>query len=425
MNEVTHAVRGRGTVASAVAMVAALTAFLVFAPLASAASDPLASGTTYINLNKGFFKKLKKSDVKVLKVKPGKVKNHRKVTLPVSGGSLDPTSGQGTVNNSGGIKFKHGKRTAVLKNFVLDTAKRSLTAKLGKRNLKIASVAQISFTREGFGTNVKIGKLKLTGKAAKELNKKLGFGNKSGKKHKRASASSKDNSSKKGPFKGNQVMGGSTSATQPAEVFVVASGNAKLALSASALEKLALVGSPPFPPGESPVAVSLAPVPPTSIANLGPPPTVAFPIAGGNIAPDASAGTVQTSGGLKLVQNLEAVTLEPGNVTTLTMGNIFVDMSSKQATVEVTIENPVTEKANLGNLGRVSIADISLAGATISSDPTNHTVTVLNAAATLQAVTAETLNAVFIEGLEEALGPQGKFASGDPLGTISFTALTQ
>jgi len=399
-------------------MAAALFALLAFAPFASAASDPLAGGTTTIKLNKGFFKKLKKNDVKVLKVSPGKVKN-RTVTLPVSGGSLDPTTGQGTVNDSGGFKFKHGKRTAPLKNLVLDTTKKSLSGKLGKKNMKIASVAGISFTREGFGTNVKIGKLKLTGKAAKELNKKLGFGGKSG---------SKDKSSSDAVFKANQLMGGSTNATQPTELAVLPVGNATLALSASAVKKLAHVGTPPFPEGFSPVAVKLSTVAPTTIVSAGPPPTVGFPISGGTIGPTAAVGTLQTSGGLKLTQNLEAVTATPGNVTTLTMGNIWVDLGTKQASVEVTIENPKTPAANLGNLGRTSIADINLTGATITSDPTAHTVSVQNASATLQAVTAATLNAVFIEGLEKAnpaFAGQEKFAGGDPLGTFSFTAQTQ
>ena len=425
MTDATQPRMGRGTMLPVAIMAAALFALLAFAPFASAASDPLAGGTTTIKLNKGFFKKLKKNDVKVLKVSPGKVKN-RTVTLPVSGGSLDPTTGQGTVNDSGGFKFKHGKKTAALKNLVLDTTKKSLSAKFGKKNLKVASVAGISFTREGFGTNVKIGKLKLTGKAAKELNKKLGFGGKSGNKHKRASTSSKDNSSSDAVFKANQLMGGSTNATQPTELAVLPVGNATLALSASAVKKLAHVGTPPFPEGFSPVAVKLSTVAPTTIVSAGPPPTVGFPISGGTIGPTAAVGTLQTSGGLKLTQNLEAVTATPGNVTTLTMGNIWVDVGTKQASVEVTIENPKTPAANLGNLGRTSIADINLTGATITSDPTAHTVSVQNASATLQAVTAETLKAVFINEIEKATTfPQEKFAAGDPLGTVSFTAQTQ
>ena len=53
---------------------------------------------------------------------------------------------------------------------------------------------------------------------------------------------------------------------------------------------------------------------------------------------------------------------------------------------------------------------------------------VTGATATLQALTAETLNQVFIEGLEKAdpsFVGQEKFAAGDPLGTFSFTAQTQ
>jgi hypothetical protein len=424
MTDATQPRMGRGTMLPVAIMAAALFALLAFAPFASAASDPLASGTTTIKLNKGFFKKLKKNDVKVLKVSPGKVKN-RTVTLPVSGGSLDPTTGQGTVNDSGGFKFKHGKKTAPLKNLVLDTTKKSLTGKLGKKNMKIASVAGISFTREGFGTNVKIGKLKLTGKAAKELNKKLGFGGKSGSKHKRASTSSKDNSSSNAVFKANQLLGGSTNSTQPKEVAVLATGNATLALSASALKKLTEVG--PGPESGGPFKVELSTVAPTTVVAPGPPPTVAFPIGGGTMSPTASTGTLQTLGGLKLVQSLEAAP-PPGTkgVTTLTMGNIWVDMGTKQATVEVTIENPKTPEANLGNLGRASIADINLTGATITSDPVTRTISVQNASATLQAVTAETLNSVFITPIEKATGePQAKFAAGDPLGTFSFTAQTQ
>ena len=94
--------------------------------------------------------------------------------------------------------------------------------------------------------------------------------------------------------------------------------------------------------------------------------------------------------------------------------------------MEVIIENPKTPEANLGNLGRASIADINLTGATIVSDPATHVISVQNASATLQAVTAETLNSVFITPIEKAVGtPQEKFAAGDPLGTFSFTAQTQ
>jgi hypothetical protein len=331
-------------------------------------------------------------------------------TFPIlaSGSTMDPTTGQGTLNSNGGLKLKAGKKSAMLKTFVLNTTSKSFSGKLGSKSLKVASAAKFSFTREGFGTNVKVAKLKLTSKAARELNKSLGF---TGKKSKAL-------------FKANQVLGGSTSPTQPAEVAALPTGNATLALSAEALKMLSSVGGE-FPPasGEHRLAISLAPVSPTSVVSLGPPPTIAFPIGGGTIGPNATAGTLQTNGGLKLVQNLETV---GAGITTLTMGDIWVDFVTKAASVEVTIENQKTPEANLGHLGRTSIADINLTGATITSNPMARTVSIQNASATLQAVTAQTLNSVFITPVEKATSEmQEKFASGDPLGTFSFTAQTQ
>jgi hypothetical protein len=422
MNRVTQPVEARGTLLSAVAMVAALAALLALAPFASAASDPLASGTTTVNLNKGLVKKLKKNGIKVLKVSPGTVKG-RKVTLPVSGGSLDPVSGLGTIEHSGGFKFKAGKKSAPVNTLVLDSTTRSLNAKVAGKSMKFASTKGVTVTRNGFGTNISIASLKLTGKAAKQLNKKLGFSGKKnkGKGNKRATAKVV-----KPPFKGNQTLGAASSATQPKTVAVLPGGNATLALSASALQKLNNVG--PHPPGEpGPFAVKLSTVAPTTVISPGPPPTLAFPISGGTLSPTATAGILQTAGGLQLVQDLEGAP-PPGTrgVTTLTMGNIWVDMAAKTATVEVTIENPKTPEANLGNLGRSSIADIQLTGATIISDPVSRVISVQNATATLQPVTAETLNSVFITPIEKATGaPQEKFAAGDPLGVFSFTAQTQ
>jgi len=392
-----------------VAMVAALVALLAFAPLASAASDPLASGTTTITLNKGLFKKLKKAGVKVLKVSPASVKGKR-VSLPVSGGSLDPTNGLGTVEHSGGFKFKHGKRKAVVNTIVLETTTSSLKAKVAGKSMKLATVKGMTVARNGFGANVSITALKLTGKAAKQLNKKLGFTGKL---------------KEKAPFKGNKSLGASTSETQPKTVTVLPGGSTNLTLSPAALKKLQNVGPPPGE-GPGPFSVKLTIIPPTTIVSAGPPPTLGFPISGGTIAPDASSGIVQTTGGLKLTQNLEAAGPNGKGETTLTMGNIWVDMGAKTATVEVTIENPKTPEANLGNLGRSSIADIQLTGATITSNPLTRTVSVQNASATLQAVTAETLNSVFITPIENATHePQEKFAAGDPLGVFSFTVQTQ
>lgn len=399
---------GRGTLPVAV-LAAALLALLAFAPLAGAASDPVASGTVKVTLKQGFVKSLKNKGVRIAKIKPAKLKG-KQATFQVTGGSVDPVTGQGTVTLAGGLKFKSGKRGAQVKALSVDTAKKGLFARVAGKKMRFAGLGGIAVHRDGFGVKVTVKKLKLTGSAAGRLNKKL----RSGK--------------RRPPFKGNRLMARADVATQPSTVAILASGNAALTLSPAALSKVAGVGTPPFPAGTSPVAVKLETVAPGAVTAAGPPPTVGFPVTGGTISPTATAGTIQHAGGLRLIQNLESVSMVEGDVTTLTLGNIWVDLGTGQATVEVTIENPKRPEANLGNLGRVSIADVNLAGATVTSDPAGRTVTIANASATLQAVTAETLNEVFINGLEKAsplFAGQTKFAAGDPLGTFSVTVQTQ
>ncbi|MGE5283311.1 MAG: HtaA domain-containing protein [Chloroflexota bacterium] len=411
MKDVTQPAKARGKMLSAVALAVALAASLALAPFASATSDPVAGGTTTVTLSKGLFKKLKKKKVKTLKLSPGKVKN-RKVTLPVGGGSMDPTNGLGSLELNGGFKFKRGKKQAPVKRLVLDTAHSSLKGKVANKQMKIASVVGLSYSRNGFGVNVKVTKLKLTSKAAKRLNQKLGFGGKSKKKSKRATGSKE---SEQGPFKGGQVLGGSSSESQPKTVAVVATSKADLLTNETTVKTFVL----PPPTG---LAVKIEPIEPTELVAEENPftPLLRFPISGGSIAPDASSGIVETNGGVKLVQELEVGT------TTMTLANIWVDLGAKTATVEVTVESTISPELNLGSLGaRSSIADLNLAGATIVSDPTNRTVSVQNATATLQLITAETLNSIFGAPFDAFEIPHGTFKEGDGLGTFSFTAQTQ
>lgn len=434
MREVTQPVRARGTMLSAVAVVAALAALLAFAPLASATSDPVASGTTKVTLNKGFYKKLKKAGVKVLKISPGKV-NKRKVTLTVAGGSMDPTNGLGSLELSGGIKFKRGKKQAPVKGLALNTAHSALTGKVANKQMKIAVVSGLTYARNGFGVNVNVTKLKLTNSAVKQLDKKLGFTKSKTSKKSSASASRKDTSKDvKSPFKKNQVMGAAYSETQPKTVTLLPSGNVNLATSFATIKKLA--------EAEVEIERTGGTTEPTAL----PSPTYAFPISGGSISPTADAGTVLTSGGLKLKQKLPTGP-ESALTTNITLGNFSFDFSAKTVLVEVILESNASPELNTGNLGRSSVADISLTGATVTSDPATRTVTVDNASATLQPIAAEVLNGfskVYEGYLVVALqGPpfflteeeakvvaaetlkDAHIVTGDPLGTISFTAQTQ
>jgi hypothetical protein len=391
----------RRTTLSIAVLGAALLGLMAFAPFASAASDPVASGSTTVTLNSGFVKSLNNKGVKVLKVNPAKLKG-TKATFPVTGGEMDPTTGVGNLTHSGGLKFKSGKKSATVKALVLNTAKKSLTAKVAGKKMKFASVAGYTFTRNGFGVNISVKKLKLTGSAASQLNKKLGF------------------KTKPKPFTGNKLIGSAKGEAQPSTVTILPGGNVDFAANATTLGKLVKV------------KVGVETLAPTTSTVPG---LYSFPISGGTISPTATAGIVQTSGGLKLVQKLQTsptTALE----TEITLGSFFVDLSAKTISVEVVaISNvesePGKKPLNLGNIGRSSIADLTLTGATVTADPATRTVTVLNAAATLQPVSAEVLDGFvkFYEGFEKAGGlpkvsPE-HIQSGDPLGTFSFTAQTQ
>ncbi len=388
--------------------------------------------TTTITLNKGFANKLKKSGVKVLKVSPATVKGNV-ITMPVLEGSLDPTTGQGTLVHEGGIKFKKGSKNISLKELILETATSTLTAKVGSKKMKLATVGTLVNTRNGFGTTVAISSMKLTNKAAKELNKKLGFSSKpkkNKKQNKRASASKTKKKPKPvaAPFKANQNLGSSSSAVQPKTVVLLETGSASLATNETTVKKFE--EAPPTGLG-----VKIVPIAPTTVSAGATPnaPILNFPIGNedptkllGNIAPNGLSGVPQTKGGVELVQNLG-----PAGESKIVLGNIWLDMATLKATANVVVTSNVGEEpgkpspANLGPLGRSSIAKISLAGATITSDPAAHTVSVQNASASFEASTALVLNEVFGGPYKAMEIPHPEFAEGDPLGTFSFVATTQ
>ncbi len=401
---------------TAVAVAVAVLASLALAPFASAAANPVAAGSkTTITLNSGLFNKLKKAKVKVSGVSPATVSG-KTITLPIEAGSLE-VSGAGELEHEGGIKFKAGKKSVKVTKLVLATSSGSLNAKVGSKSMKFASVSGTSATRNGFGTNVTVGSLKLTGKAATELNKKLGLtGGKSNKKkknNKRASASKKKSKKKAPapPFKGNQVFGSALAETQPKTIGVMSSGNATLNIDLGSAMKLASVNVT-----DTPIAPAMG------VSEI--PPIVNFPLSGGTISPDGKAGSVHTSGGLLLRQEPLAF---PGMESKLSLSNIYLELSTGRATVEVNVEStveypPASGKfpADLKSLGRASIATLEMSGATIKSDSTAHTVTIENGKAFLEETTATVLNEVF--GKFEGKEP---FKAGDPLGTFSFTATTE
>lgn len=354
MTQATQPRMARGTKLPLAALAAALFALLAFAPLASATPDPVASGTTTVTLNKGWTNYLKTFGIKIQKVGNAKV-NAKKATFKVSGGSMDPTNGLGTLNLSGGLKFKAGKKSATVKGLVLDTGKSVLTGKVSGKKVKLAKLKGLSYSRNGFGVNVKLKTLKLEKAGAKQLNKKTGYAK-----------------GKPKPFLAGKKIGKSSSESQPATVAIIPSGNVSFNANQELLLKL------------KDVETSASVIAPTTEKGLG---NYELPLTGGTIAPSGAAGQVQTAGGLLLTQKLDK---KDGNFleTEITLGNMWLDLSAKTVTVEVVAKSNASESLNLGNLGRSSIADLTISG--VTADATNRTVSV-GASAVLQPISAEVL----------------------------------
>jgi hypothetical protein len=152
---------------------AALIAMFVIVPIASAATpNPISSGTTTLTIKSNVMKSLKKAGITITAVKPAKIKGS-KATFTVTGGEIEAATGSGSITHSGGLKVKWGKKSVTLKSITVSTKTKSLSAKVGGKTVKIATLSGISATRLGFGNSIVAKKLKLTAAGAKALNSKL------------------------------------------------------------------------------------------------------------------------------------------------------------------------------------------------------------------------------------------------------------
>jgi len=372
MHEVTQPRRARGKL-SAAFVATALLALLAFAPLASATPDPVASGTTTIKLNQQFTKELQQFGIKLSAIKPAKLKG-KTATFKVTGGSFDPTNNKGTLTHSGGLKVKWGKKSVQIKALELNTSKKGLFAKVGGKKMKFAQIAGATFARAGFGVKATIKKLKLTGNAATTLDKKLNPAQPAKSKgNKKGSKGASKSDAIPAPFKANALFGSATSNEQPSTVALVPGGNMTFALNADLLTKLT----------NAQVKIETLPGTTTLPGN-----SYSFPITGGNFASTGTAGTVQSGGGLSLVQKLSIAGTSLN--TNITLGAFWYDLQAKTISVEVNATSTATKDLNLGALGRSSVADVTIGG--VIADPKTRSVAVQNSSAVLQLVSGEVLN---------------------------------
>jgi hypothetical protein len=348
-------------------LAAVLLALLILAPAASASYDPVGSGSAAIKFDKGFLAFLKRDGVKLAGGAPARLKTG-KLTLPVGGGTLDPTIGKGTIEVEGALVFENQRKRLPLKSIALKTAPAPLIGKVGGSQLKVATSAKLATKRSGFGSEVSAKGLKLSAKVATRLNKKL---------------------RPPKPFFAGQKIGQIAAQTEPITTAILPSGAAHLTPDPAFLAKLKAL------------FVSLNPVAP---ATLEPGPVLSLPIAQESaLAPDLSSGSLRTDGAFELLQ------LGAGQVFLKASWLEFPAAFSAELEVEPTPTFP-------GKEGRLPL--LGLAAGALSSDPAARTISDTGAPLILTAKLAQSLDEAFAEG-------KPVFNPGEGLGTISFAAQGQ
>lgn len=345
----------------------ALVLLLALPPAAKAAYDPVGGGVTRIVLDKRFVAFLERAGVSVT-AEAGASKRGRALVLPVTGGDLDPTLGRGEVEQQGRVVFSSPRRRLAVRKLVVKTTHAPLVARVGGSQLKLATSAATRSRRRGFGTVFRAGELRLTQKVATRLNKKL---------------------RPRQQFGAGQPIGTLVTEAQPQVASIAPIGRATLVFDPAFVAKL------------DRHFVSLNPVFPAEHVGA----TFTLPIvAGGSLAPDASAGTLRTGGEIEFLQ------LGAGQVF---WHELWFDVGLHTALAEVDVE---PTPAFPGKLGQVPV--LSLAGGVGASNPGARTIALEGVPLTLAAGTDASFNRAFAGGEDD-------FKAGEPVGTLSFAAVGQ
>jgi len=379
--------RSRCRGGAAVAAALALAGTLALSGTALAAQDELKGGSVVIQLQNS----------RGMKVKP------KSITLPISGGAVDPVDGSGTVQVKGGFKAKRGRSKVQVKITTLtlgaNGGQGSVTAKVNKDFVaNFGSLTGGTVARIGWGATISNVRATIAGRGAKALNRAF-----SPKKRKGAKKSAR------GKVKGGQPLGTIVSiTTDPRSVEVLRGGTMTLETDlggtfASKLPQhcISLLGVSAIPPAE----MLLIPVG-----------GFAFPVAGGSAAPDFTAGEVITAGGQTLTKDNglgtpgACASEGPPAGTELRSAELSVafDLNSLRA-VPTLPDGTVVPRSPL--------ATIDFSTGTRSVDPATKVLTVDNARVQLADLAAGLLNQIFPN---ESGNPSNDFAAGDLIGTIDL-----
>jgi hypothetical protein len=316
--------------AATVTAVAALAA----APGASAAVH-LSGGKTTLKLNRGTAAALDGLGVSVAPV--GRARAGKAgVRFPITGGRIDARTAAGTIRHAGGLRFRAGGHSLTLRSPQVTVGRKiMLSARVGGSRVHLLQLSGARVSRSGFNTNVSGLRARLTQKAAKALNATFGVK----------------------AFKKGLLLGTATVRSKTNEADILARNATSLEVDAGALAALTSLG---IAPGV---------IAPATLTGT----TAAFPISGGRVKLDLTAGTIRHQGGISLTKGSTVVRLESFDVRLGASPQLFASIN--------------------GGAQKAAILDLDLTG--VTPQVSGRTVTLAGVTAKLTQGAADALNAAF------------------------------
>lgn len=244
---------------------------LALLPAATAQADAVDGGSIHLKLTSALTRAFKQDGVRLAGLEPASA-GKQGLTLPISQGLLERQHGSGYLFLGGGFKLRAGKRSVKVTDLVLDINGRALRGKVNGTAMKIAEPSPQHATIDGFDLDLALGALKLTGRAAGTLNRKLGLHD---------------------VFVAGRSLG-SVTAVAEFEFLTVRSGEISFTIDPHFRERLASIEADVWSSGSAKlVGVS--------------PSVISMPVWGGQIAPDPNLplGALLSEGGLQFIQHDE------------------------------------------------------------------------------------------------------------------------
>jgi hypothetical protein len=344
---ITNARTARQSLIAVSASLAALGA----ASTAEAASVQLSGGSTRLTQTQSTQKVLKRGKIVLRAARPA-TRSGRRITLPVTSGSVNTTNVSGRANHSGSISFGRGKRKGSITGLTIRLGRQAvLTGRIRGQRMTFLylNTRATRFGQAGFDLTLSNVSGRLSTKAAKAMNTSL-----------------RTKMLKRG-------LGFVVSVTGRPAAVPVATGAASVPLSPALLQTLASQGA------------SVAPIPPASLTNN----TLTLPVVGGQLPPfpGLPGGLLNLAGGLNITKGdvtfpLSSISLNLSN-NTLNLGTLNLPLANLTGTLAPVIDagTRTFDFSGIGaGISNQASAALSNIGITVAPE------TALTAEATIKAI---------------------------------------